>query len=144
MQTALLSFPLTHSAWYPVPSSSSLSSASSTTCSTPLPSTCLYLSLASPISLQAYTPCQLFLLLSHSDLTGEHSCPATIPPHSLFCLRLFPLSSSAALLLPLPPPSVRLFSSPPGNVIFLVTSLSISNMFLFRFSPSTTEKVIYF
>lgn len=87
--TALLSFPLTHSTWCPAPSSRSLSAVSSTTCSTSLFSTCLYLSLASPLSLQACTPCQLFLLLSHSDPTGENSCPATIPPHSLFGSRPF-------------------------------------------------------
>ena len=66
----------------------------------PHPSLLLCLSLASPNSLQANTHCQLFLLLSNSDLTGEHSCPATISHHGLYCLRPFPLSSSATTLLP--------------------------------------------
>lgn len=61
---------------------------------------CLYLFLASPNSLQANTHCQLFLLLSHSDLTGEHSCPATVPPHDLFCFRLLPLSNFYTSFLP--------------------------------------------
>lgn len=116
---SLLSLPLAHSAWCPVPSSSWLQHA---------PSTCLYLSLASPISLQAYTPCQLFPLLPHSDLTGEHSCPATIPPHSLFCCRLFHLSCSAAL------------DNPPHPI----SSLSISNTSLLQFLSSIAEDVIYF
>lgn len=68
-----------------------------------LPPACLYHSLASPNSLQAYTHFQLFLPLTQSDLTGEHSCPAAIPPCGLFCSGLFPLSSSATTLLPLLP-----------------------------------------
>lgn len=120
--TALLCFPLTHTAWCPVPSSGSLNSAPSSACSASLPPARLYLSLASPNSLQAYTHCQLFLLLSHSDLTGEHSCPATIPPRGLFRFRPFPLSSSAATLLPFP---YFLFStSPSGNVAFFVSCRS--------------------
>lgn len=107
--TALLHFPLTHTAWCPVPSSSSLNSAPSSTCSASLPPTHLYLSLASPNSLQAYTHWQLFLLLSRSDHTGEHSCPATVPPCGLFCLRPFPFSCSATILLPFP----SLLSFPP-------------------------------
>ncbi len=110
--TALLYFPLTHATWCPVPSSSSLNSAPSCTCSASLLPARLYLSLASPNSLQAYTHCQLFLLLSHSDLTGEHSCPATIPPHGLFCFRPFPLQLSYYTS-SLPPPFLsrsRLFS----------------------------------
>lgn len=100
--TALLRFPLAHTARCPVPSASSPSSAPSSTCSASLPHACLYLPSASPNSLQAYTHCQLFLLLSHCDLTGEHSCPATIPPRTLFCFRPFPLSSSTTTLLPFP------------------------------------------
>lgn len=136
--TALLCFPLTHATWCPVPSSSSLNSAPSCTCSASLPPACLYLSLASPNPLQAYTHCQLFLLLSHSDLAGEHSCPATIPPHGLFCFRPFPLSRSATTLHSLPFPS---FLSPhplflPGLVCLqyvpiLILSLHKRGSYLF-------------
>lgn len=84
--TAPLRFPSHASSLSPAPPSASL------------PPTRLYRSSASFKSLQAYTHCQLLLLLSHCDLTREHSRPATIPPRTLFCLR--PALSSSATTLP--------------------------------------------
>lgn len=63
----------------------------------------------------------LFLHLSQSDLTGEHSCPAIIPPHSLFCFRPFPLSNTATTLLSFCP---SLFPPLWGNATSLVSSRS--------------------
>lgn len=113
---------------------SSLNSVPSSTCSASLPPDCLYLSLASPNSLQAYTHSQLFLLLSQSDLTGEHSCPATIPPHGLFCFRPFPLTSSATSSLP--SASFHSFFHPSVRTCCIACFSqvsSVSNMFLLRF-----------
>lgn len=87
--TAFIRFPFIYNLLRPLAPSSTLS-ASLPPC----------LSLASPNSLQTYTHFQLFLLLSQSDLTGEHSCPAAIPPRGLFCFRPSPLSSQLLLFFP--------------------------------------------
>lgn len=125
--TALLSFPLTHTTWCSVSFSSSLNSAPSSSCSASLPPSCLYLYLASPNSLQAYTHWKLFLPLSHSDLAREHSCPASIPPHGLFCFRPFPLSGSTTTLLP----SLLYFLLSPTiqEILSLFQVLLASNLF---------------
>jgi len=78
-----------------------------------LPSARHSLMSASPNSLQAYPQCQLSSLLSHSDLTGEPSCPAPIPPRESFGFRPFPFSSSPTTLFPFPSFPPFLFSPGP-------------------------------
>lgn len=96
----------------PLPSSCLLNSDLFSSSPTIFPPTCLCLSLTSCYSLQAYTLPQPFLLLSHSDLAWEHSCPATVHPHSW-------LASGLPLFLT----QVPFFSVSFPLFTFLVTSL---------------------